>query len=1148
MKLKRVEIIGFKSFAEKTVIEFHDGITCIVGPNGCGKSNIGDAIRWVLGEQSAKALRGGKMPDVIFAGAASKKPLNFAEVTIHFTEIEGSLPLDYEEIAVSRRLYRSGESEYFINKELVRLKDVHALFLDSGIGKNNFSFFEQGKIDQLIQYSPEERRYIFEEAAGIVRFLQRKRETMRKLEDASLNLSRVADIQTEVEKQVANLEGQALAAAEYKEKRASLEAYEKELLFLRYRGFIKKHADLAEKETIARKSVETASLKKEALEQGLTEKKDIYDQLEQKYLFSREERLGKERERELKEQARTHTEERIQDFSRKEEKVGLELISIAEKLKGWNPELDALKKKREALSLELAQAKGILKIANDAYHSLDQELQTLRSKQTAAYRGKTLALERQSSLQNEVKQLKFRLDSNLEKQELLQERSQQLAIVIQEKEGELERRLKAKDEAVNKLTSTQEQLKDAERRLKEADQTLLTSQHQLQECIKEFQEKSAKLNALMHLRQEFTGFSLGSKQLLKETQEVGGPLFGLLKGLYEYITPKKGQERAVSEILKRYAETLVVEKKTQLDAVMHFAKTKELTGFSIVCLETIQENGFLSPYALENILSSHFLHQVTPWGDEGCFLDAKGVLFVPGKGEASIFLREAEIKSLEEELRTIALKKDEKEAEVSVKKEQEQALKAERLHKDQEVRRAEMAKMEEEFHFQKAESDCVRTQKERRQVEEEIQGILAFVGKALQEQEKADGAFKEASLGFDRTKEELNAVEKELNLKSQQQIERKNELLKADEGYRALEAEYRKTSHSYLSLEAKVQESLRLQERLLKDLESGRSSKEEWLAASMKARTDLEVLKEACGKAAESAQVIEKEKSVAKDAIIETEKQLKELLHELKEWESKVHQLGIQLAHVETGQNTVLQELEDRFQSVPEEPSMNLAMDKMEKEVRVLKEYLASHQNVNLAAIEECDRQKERALFLKEQVADLETAKESLLQMIRGLDQESRHLFKTTFEEIRRNFQKNFQILFQGGEADLELLEAEDILDAGVEISAKPPGKQMRSLSLLSGGEKCLTAMALLFAIFEVKSAPFCILDEIDAPLDDSNVERFLNVVKQFIDRCQFIIVTHNKRTMALADRLYGVSMEEKGISKLLFMEFSGKSTQLVGV
>ena len=353
------------------------------------------------------------------------------------------------------------------------------------------------------------------------------------------------------------------------------------------------------------------------------------------------------------------------------------------------------------------------------------------------------------------------------------------------------------------------------------------------------------------------------------------------------------------------------------------------------------------------------------------------------------------------------------------------------------------------------------------------------------------------------------------------------------------------------SLDAKVSENKRLQLRLQKELDASRTAKEEWLISAKNTGTDLEKVMQAVMQATEETAQLEKLKIASRLEIAEEEKQNKEIFVALKEVENKLHQMGIQLAHVETGQNAVAIEMQDRYQLSAEEYEETLSgisAEKFEKEIRLLKEFLERNQNVNLAAIEECEKQRTRALFLNTQVSDLTEAKLELLKLIAGLDQDSRALFKTTFDEVRRNFQKNFQILFKGGEADLELLEAEDILEAGIEITAKPPGKQMRSLSLLSGGEKCLTAMALLFAIFEVKPSPFCILDEIDAPLDDSNVERFLNVVKQFIDRCQFIIVTHNKRTMALADRLYGVSMEEKGISKLLFMEFSGKSTQLIGV
>ncbi len=1167
MKLKKVEILGFKSFADKTVIEFHEGITCVVGPNGCGKSNIGDAIRWVLGEQSAKAMRGGKMPDVIFAGASSKKALNFAEVTITFSEVNGDLPLDFQEVAVTRKLHRSGESEYFINKQAVRLKDVHSLFLDSGIGKNNISFFEQGKIDQLIQYSPEERRTIFEEAAGITRFLQRKREAIRKLDDVNLNLSRVDDIKQEIDKQIVLLESQAEAASVFKDKKGRLDVFEKEHLLLRYANYSRKQADLKVKESEFLKKQTDIAGSKEQLDQSLQEKKTAYEALEKQYRAARDLFLFKQNEKDLKTQSVQHSSDQIKALISKEEKILNEVKTLKTKQSGWTEEIASLSTKRDGLSNQLKQAKDAVAATGQEFQSLEKELQDLRKNQTEAYRTKVNAYQKQASLQNEVKQLKFRAESNLEKKEQLEVRGKNLNEVIQGKELEA----KAKEEAFNQAEVAVQNAKLAFQKADEGVKTAIAeteiAKKEVDVQVSNFHEKSAKLKALLHLRQEFAGFTSGGKQLLKDSSDPKSPIYGLLKGLYEYIVPKNGYEPAVSAALKVYAQTLVAATKEDFEKVLSYAKEKALTDFSLVCLE-IYEPASRSDFIAESILGSHLLSSIAEekhlkgafekaindkkasWINPGWFIDSKGVLFAAGAGEATVFTREAEIRALEKELEKVLEHKAAAESALALKIQQEQSLKTEKTNVEKHHRELEIASMELKFALQKVQGELQRVIKEKSQVEEEVKGLLKYIQGVLAEQESVSKVFESASAGLEKISSELANVEQVLADKNSLAADKKQIFQKGENEVRNLDAEFRKISHHFHTLEAQHAETKRLITRLEGDLEASKAAREKWVSQSENSTQDLGLIITDLEKAKENAAKLEAQQAEFKNQILAIEKQCKELELGLKEIEGKVHQVGIQLAHVETGQNTVLAELQERYEisEQVEAPSLDLSLEKLDKEIQGLRKFLEQNQNVNLAAIEECEKQKERAVFIETQVADLNSAKSELLKMIAGLDQESRFLFKNTFDQIRTNFQKNFQILFKGGEADLELLEADDILDAGVEITAKPPGKQMRSLSLLSGGEKCLTAMALLFAIFEVKSSPFCILDEIDAPLDDSNVERFLNVVKQFIDRCKFIIVTHNKRTMALADRLYGVSMEEKGISKLLFMEFSEKTTQLVGV
>lgn len=1165
LKLKKVEILGFKSFADKTVIEFHEGITCVVGPNGCGKSNIGDAIRWVLGEQSAKALRGGKMPDVIFAGASTKKPLNLAEVTITFSDVQGALPLDYDEVAVTRRLYRNGDSEYLINKQLVRLKDVHSLFLDSGIGKNNISFFEQGKIDQLIQYSPEERRTIFEEAAGIVRFLQRKRETLRKLDEVGLNLSRVADIKGEIDKQILLLEEQAEKAKLYKVKKAELELFEKEHIALRFLGYAKKKGELTFKETEAKGKHQELNFKKEQLDVYLESKKQTHEELEKSYSTARDILLTKKSEKELKSQIQLHSDERVKELIASENKMANELKVLEAQRTNWVSEIVLLKEMKEKLYQKLKELNLEVAAKKLEFQTFEKDLQILSKKQTEAYREKVSAFQKHASLHSEAKQIVFRTESNLEKKEQFEGRSKNLLQMVQEKEQEVRVKNLEYTNAEFLVSESEKKFQEIESRLRNCFEDTRKAKASLEVVMKEFHEKSAKLKALIHLRQEFSGFTGGGKRLLQEAQTAKSPLFGLLKGLYEYIQPSPGYEKAVSAVLKNYSQTLVVKSKDALEAVLAFAKQHSISDFSLISLEHVPistsspfiHESKLGHYLLrflsfetnhQNAFEKAFSNGEASWCAEGQYIDEKGVLFIGSAKESSIFIREAEIKSLENEILTLNQTKTLSELKVAEILKREGELQLEKTEADGARRKSGHTLTENRFALQKVQSDLERVHKEKNQVDEEIKSLLILIEGMLLQQQKILETVKTADTDLENIQKHLNEVELELASKVQLTSSKKTALQIEEKEQASLDASYRKTSHQYQLIDAKNAETERLINRLKEELGSGKKAILDWQQRLHSNATDLSCLAVGLEEAEKEEKRLEQERILSKKSIHLEEISFKDLEKQIREVENKMHQTGIQLSSVETGQNAVLIEMQERFQSEMIEPSLNKGEDWLVKEMQQLRVFIDQNQNVNLAAIEECAKQNERRSFLEEQMADLSSAKAELLKMIAGLDEESRHLFKTTFNEIRRNFQKNFQILFKGGEADLELLEADDILEAGIEITAKPPGKQMRSLSLLSGGEKCLTAMALLFAIFEVKASPFCVLDEIDAPLDDSNVERFLNVVKQFIDRCQFIIVTHNKRTMALADRLYGVSMEEKGISKLLFMEFSEKSTELVGV
>lgn len=1166
MKLKKIEVVGFKSFADKTAVEFHEGITCIVGPNGCGKSNIGDSIRWVLGEQSAKSMRGGKMPDLIFAGTSTRKAANFAEVTITFSEVQGKLPIDYDEIAITRRLYRDGESEYFINREPVRLKDIHHLFLDSGIGKSNFSFFEQGKIDQIIQLPPMERRSIFEEAAGIGRFLQRKKETLRKLDDVGVNLNRLSDIQSEVERQVSLLEEQAVQANEYKQSRERLEILEKGHLLSRFDSYEKRARDLKGKEGELKSDYQNYQKDKGLLDEQCQDSRAFLDEEEVAYRKMREEFLKKQGDKELKLQSRGTTYERLEEIKGQQLKAEKEIQTLEAQRNIWATEIKCLRESKEQLAREAVDKKKVAESLAASFQKVEKELASFRAKQTNSHQERVQQIQRESNLDSEKKQQELRLENHQEKKAQLTSRIEQLERLRIEKNDEVKAKKRAFQELCEASDESKKKLRSAEDALKTMNAEIDKAQRQNEQISREASEVKARHHALLRLKEDFEGFSLGSKKLLKEAQDPKSPLYGLLKALYEYISADPQSQAAISSVLKPYAQTLVVPTEHDLRVVVEFALSRGIKDFSIFCLEFVKPGKALENTLLQkadsNALVEHFLGrivlvedsdealsvvrktQVEAWSASGCFVDSRSVLFYSQAQDHSVFAREAEIKSLAKKSEIFEIEKKQVDEQVKKLFQEKQKLQELRTAADIEVRKAEMKGVEANFVLQKTEQDLQRLQKEIAQVSQEIQGseeTILTISKRLTELESAFLAAKQKSRELLEATDALNA---HLSKISEGWKEEQEAYQRAQFALQDIEDKSRKAVHALNLLEVKDQESERLLERLKQEVSAAKKMQHELSLKSTVSDGELKRLEEELNglqnKIAAKQESLEGQKAL----LAKLDEERKKFEHLIKDVEGKLNQMSIQLAHLETGQGAIIQELKDRFNIEVDElrqsvPALQGSLEKTEKEIKQLRAQLESRQNVNLAAIDECAKQKERAEFLKEQIGDLTGSKEDLLAIIASLDKECRELFQKTFTEVRANFQKNFQILFKGGEADLELTESEDILEAGIEITAKPPGKQMRSLSLLSGGEKCLTAMALLFAIFEVKASPFCILDEIDAPLDDSNVERFVNVVKQFIDRCQFIVVTHNKRTMAIADRLYGVSMQEKGVSKLLAMEFS---------
>lgn len=1171
MRLKKIKILGFKSFADQTILNFDAGIVAIVGPNGCGKSNISDAFRWVLGEQSAKSMRGQKMPDVIFSGSSKRKPLNLAEVSITLSNAEGELPLPYDEVIITRRLYRSGESDYIINGQQARLKDVQSLLLDSGIGRNAFSIFEQGKLDQIIQLPPLERRSIFEDAAGITRFLMRKREALRKLEQTDLNISRLQDIHQEVAKQVDLLEKQAFKARLFQEKKTQLEEWEKALIVQKWQTSNKKWTDIQEHIERVQGQLNEATDKLKGWHIELQGAKEGLDASEL-HLRQQQEQLFQTRSaKEIKTRESRSQQERVHELQQRLKQLSHDVEDLLKKRESFVREVQENQEKQKGADKQLADALQVVRANKEQAQGLEIEVAKLRERQLKAQQERLKHVQAEGQAESEFRQTKMRLENTLEKIAQLDGREKDIKNNLETIEKNTEEKKQALHNATKLVDEQKVSLQKLEGQLKDLHSQIQNLQVERDRLQKEGADAKARQRVLQRLKEEMQGFSSGTQRLLKESKAPQSPLQGKLKGLYEVFSSEDKLDPAIFAAMRPYMQTLIVETRSDFTAVLQFTQDKGIKDFSLLCLEDLSADfpkhqgglrSALELYVGTSPLARHFLKTVyvaesadqatlairehpgiVIWVKGDIFVDQHCVAFSAVQGENNPFDREVELKSLDKAIEGI----DKRQAEVNLKLQELQKQHGEakmvQSETDKTLRREEMKLVEINFSLQRSQSDLEkgrheqnRLQAERKQFADSVDALQT----SLEHSQSRHVEFKQKSA---ETQQQTVTIDRELEERQTTLRIRQKELRESEASYQKLLDFHQKIAYSLSLAEMKVQEAGNQEQRLKQDISQTEQMREKIRNEDVVSQQTLQEIEAKLEQIVVQCEQAQQRLHASKQTITTLESQGEIFRDQIKRLETDNYQYNVQLAQYAVTRQTLESELLERHQLSMEEgveqaKASGKVYDHLEKKLRALRQEMDEMGSINMTAIEECEQQKSRYADLSKQIEDLILTKQELVKIIAELDTDSRKMFKETFEKIRVNFQKNFTILFNGGEADLQFTESEDVLEAGIEIIAKPPGKQMRSISLLSGGEKCMTAMALLFAIFEVKPAPFCILDEIDAPLDDTNIERFVNVLKQFIDRCQFMIITHNKRTMAIADVLFGVSMEEKGVSKLLALEF----------
>jgi len=1053
MYFKKLEIVGFKSFCDKTTLHFEPGITAVVGPNGCGKSNIFDSIRWVLGEQSAKSLRGSDMQDVIFNGTDLKEPLGMAEVTLTFDNDKKFFPVEHDEVAITRRIFRSGESEYLLNKTLVRLKDILDLLAGTGIGAESYSMVAQGKIDLILSSKPEDRRLVFDEASGITKFKSQKREATRRLEETEQNLLRVNDIVVEVKRQIGSLERQATKARKYKE------AFEE----------------------LKTKEVDLSALHKKKL---LEEKNIIISQLselqlqEEKFLniIGEQESKIANRQSELK-----TVEDSINDIKNQVLDLDNQVSGDKEKLRFDREKIIELEAAKKYALAQIEQTKNKLIIDQEKLNKARDEYSSIRKD---AENKTVIIKEKESELNNLVLSIKLSLETIA----------------------------KAKKNIMGLAIETSKVNNDISDFVAK-EQILLARKKRLElERAKLNEEKAAaedSLNSITRelesLRVAFDDLNLRIGSLNKELDGEKSSLEAINSSIEEL-----GKQKLTLESHKEFIERLKTKYEDlgeSLNAVISLDRLpqEQLTGLVIkikaIEKDKLQLSGEAKPIDLDTEKISEKIGQIQEKIDS---------------------LRNQE---LEKKNSIAQLNNSSQELQQDLRSQEINLANKKSFHQN----------ILEQFNKIREEEDIIiielsDTEKEVSSLEEKLLSLKSCLEKLEIEHKKTEDLI----LG-EQNNIAANTEIKERSLVSITQIKTQldtlNKRINSDEAaLRILEEAYNNDSQALGNSEKEIEKN----EEKITTLRLEIDDSENKIKLNLKFIQDQEAsLKETEDKyravSAGTSEVLNKieldrkELDTLKNSLYELQMQNKDL--DFKYQSIKDRLLQAYKIDLETVEN------------IPEGIEENSALE----EIQRLKEKLDSYGTVNLVAIEEYDELKKRYDFLIQQQDDLASAKESFHQAILKINRTTKQMFLETFEKVKEEFRNYFKLLFNGGDAQLFLIDEQDPLETGIEIICRPPGKKLQNVLLLSGGEKALSAVALIFAIFKVKPSPFCILDEIDAPLDEANVDRFGRLLQEFTQISQFIVITHNKKTIANAGVMYGITMEQSGVSKIVSVKFAQK-------
>ncbi|MCI9039630.1 MAG: chromosome segregation protein SMC [Clostridia bacterium] len=1175
MYLKRMELQGFKSFADKTVLEFKPGITSVIGPNGSGKSNISDAIRWVLGEQSMKSLRGAKSEDIIFAGTQARKSLGFAEVSIVIDNSDSKLPVEYTEVTVTRKIYRSGETGYFINKTPCRLKDILELFMDTGIGKDGYSIIGQGKIDEILSNKSEDRRHIFEEAAGIVKYRTRKAESEKKLEQTKLNLLRINDILSEIEGSLEPLKIQADKAKQFLDLREELKSIEVGLFVYNIATYkekleqiVKDYDILVSQKELEDTKMETLQSDKETLRQAID---DITRQIEEMQNLgfessnkiekinseigihkeriqnnhNNQERLTGEIEEvnnrisELQEEQKQKLEKKTSLGSNKEkfekelEEKETELAELTKKLSDKELEIEGKKQAVEQCADKKYELAGEINTLDVNFENLDKrkkQVQNEISSTISELDAKRMEKQELSKGFYEIESKRNTAASNLEKKQDVKNESMQKVKQFEEEVSKLEYNQRMKQARHQFLVETEKEKEGYNKTVKsllfhcEKDSSLSKGVHgvlanlvsvdkeyelaiemclgqALQNVVTETEQDAKKL--IEHLRKN----SLGRASFLPISSVQGRKLDKLTKmdgviGIAsDLVKCNKKYEQIVLNLLGR---TVVVK---DMDTAINLAK-KDKYSFRIVTLQgdIISSTGSIS----------------------GGSVQTKSV---------NILGRSREIEELEKELKKlekqiIDKKKEQEDYAASIGDLIEETAKLER-----ELQEIEIIYATEKQKMVAIEENISRLEERRDKLKQE----QVTIEKQKVENRKQKEEKEQESISIVKEMEELNAVIEQFAINNKDNQKYIDDLNLDITNLKISVSSFDESENSIDEMVARIEQDIENQKKSMElkqaTIEENKKDNQELELAIQNLEAQIEQIKLEVSNSSNKVEELKQERIQKNEKMTKTEAEITSQFGVLEGLKEQIVKLDVKKTKVEQDLGQVTESLWEEYELTPnnteEYPKPNNVAT-AQKQVNSLRNKIKDLGSINIDSIEEYKKTKERYDFMSEQRLDLENTASKLRGIINDMTETMRQQFKEKFAIISKNFNEVFVELFGGGKAELILEDENNILECGIDIRVQPTGKKLQNMMLLSGGEKAFTAIALLFAILKMSPAPFCILDEIEAALDDVNVYRFAEYLKKFCRETQFLVITHRKGTMEAADTVYGVTMEENGISKLL--------------